>query len=62
MVYDTKSNRFYEAVLDEKAEVAEFCLLDKATGEPILLTRVKILHIHNLNNFNIMNNNEIHPL
>lgn len=48
MVYDTKSNRFYEAELDEKAELAEFCLLDNATGEPILLTRVIILHIYNL--------------
>ena len=40
LVYDTKSNRFYEAELDDKAEVAEFTLIDKATGQPILLTRV----------------------
>lgn len=39
LIYDTQSNRFYEALLDEKAEVAEFCLLDKTTGQPILLTR-----------------------
>lgn len=39
LVYDTKSNRFYEALLDDKAEVAEFCLVDKTTGQSILLTR-----------------------
>lgn len=38
LVYDTKSNRFYEANTNEFGE-EEFCLMDESTGKPILLTR-----------------------
>ena len=37
LVYDTKSNRLYEANLGKDAD--EFCLYDEKTNEPIFLTK-----------------------
>lgn len=40
LVYDTKANRFYEAKLNENESIGEeFFLIDKVTGETIMLTR-----------------------
>lgn len=39
LVYDTKANRFYEAKLTEDSLGEEFFLVDKKTGESIMLTR-----------------------
>jgi hypothetical protein len=55
LIFDLKSNRFYEAALDETKEVDEFYLTEKGTGEPILLTRVSF-PIENTTIINISSN------
>ena len=42
LVFDAKSGRFYERNVQEVCE-EEFCLVDSATGEPILLTKVTLI-------------------
>lgn len=39
LIYDAKTNRFYEGNVNTEDE--EFCLKDGATGEVIMLTRVR---------------------
>lgn len=40
LVFDPKTNRFYEGNIGGNAEDEEFCLKDASTGQVILLTKV----------------------